>query len=863
MDLKFNSNPTIPIHRSRFLDLNPHSISAIAFPPPPKDKSWNGYAIMAVGKSNGDIEIKHYVNTPVASHFSKKQPPGKGWVLVKTLPAHIPAGKIHSLHFTRRHSPPKKSGSYTDAITSLNPYTSDHLRLFSSSGTNTLIEWDLNTGKIANKLSSDGGAIWSVASSPSGKSLAIGCADGRIRLVNLSSNQFEIGRVLAHVPTRLLSVAWCRKTESNTDDEDYDEMKDGWLVAGCSDSSLRVYNLNDGRVSDRLSVDKAKNQHTLIWSVNVLEDNTIVSGDSLGSVIFWDRQSASQISAFKAHEADILTTCVSSDGETVFSGGIDQRVSQFTKISITADRLDTKFTQSGSKRIHTHDINAIAVWPPQGTTSKQALASQVPIVASGGIDPHLILTPGGKPTNRRTKQAQLDIAGYNPVSSSRSVHFSDAWHRRTPFVPLNGRNSVTVCRSRRWVVARRDSGISVWRVKSAEEETGDGGFEKILDIEFKFRTHLISHSVSPDGTVLAVSDAYETKLFAIAEDGPAIPKKVKLETPLPGANYIQFTPDSKRIILALSGATSVVVYELEEGKPKLLKEWSNKSTARSVRPMPNKSASMDVDGESEDETDDTKVEASIHTLACSKDGQWLALADYACRVQIFNLDSMQHHATLPSLSHLPSSIQFHPTQQSLMIIALPSGLLHFYDADKKSPPSWSKRINEATMPDHYLTTIDPVQGMIVNPDPSTLPPQFGAEIPGTLDPSRDNKIITYGASWMCVIRYNTTNKNTHGRSYSKKNNKRKLNKQERNKLAQDIALVKEQMGEAANGVVFQEDELLRKSEESTFFKLTNRYQPIAMAEYIGPSELVVVERPQHDFIADLPPAFYKHKYGLS
>lgn len=82
-----NSNPSIPIHRNRFLDLNPHSISALAFPPPPKhakDSEWLGFGLLAVGKSNGDIELKHYVNTATHSQLSvKKQPPGKGWVLDK------------------------------------------------------------------------------------------------------------------------------------------------------------------------------------------------------------------------------------------------------------------------------------------------------------------------------------------------------------------------------------------------------------------------------------------------------------------------------------------------------------------------------------------------------------------------------------------------------------------------------------------------------------------------------------------------------------------------------------------------------------------------------------------------------------
>ena len=56
-----------------------------------------------------------------------------------------------------------------------------------------------------------------------------------------------------------------------------------------------------------------------------------------------------------------------------------------------------------------------------------------------------------------------------------------------PYVPINSPNSLSVCRSRRWILARRDKGISVWKVKSFDESDGEGGYEKVLETEFKVR----------------------------------------------------------------------------------------------------------------------------------------------------------------------------------------------------------------------------------------------------------------------------------------------------------------------------------------------------------------------------------------
>ena len=47
------------------------------------------------------------------------------------------------------------------------------------------------------------------------------------------------------------------------------------------------------------------------------------------------------------------------------------------------------------------------------------------------------------------------------------------------------------------------------------------------------------------------------------------------------------------------------------------------------------------------------------------------------------------------------------------------------------------------------------------------------------------------------------------------------------------------------------------------FKLVTQYRQILLAEFLAPGELVVVERPLTDVLANLPPAYYRPKYGAS
>ena len=93
-------------------------------------------------------------------------------------------------------------------------------------------------------------------------------------------------RRLDVVKSRILSIAWgppipkqsTRNTangggksdEEDSDEDEEDEWKDSWIVAGCSDSSLRKWDVASGRVTDRMGTDKMRGERTLVWAVETL-----------------------------------------------------------------------------------------------------------------------------------------------------------------------------------------------------------------------------------------------------------------------------------------------------------------------------------------------------------------------------------------------------------------------------------------------------------------------------------------------------------------------------------------------------------------------------------------------------------------
>ena len=204
------------------------------------------------------------------------------------------------------------------------------------------LESKILTGSTKRTINSTGGAIWSVSANPKSTILALGCEDGSIQLLSSEHDGLSHLRKLGKVKSRLLSIAWgppiprssrpsARVTpgpDDSSDDENEDDWLDGWLITGCADSSIRKWDFSTGRITNRLTTDKTRGERTLVWSVcvlgcvcrtiyrpievtlNIRSDGTIVSGDSMGIVKFWDPRTCTQLSSFQAHGADVLCLSV-------------------------------------------------------------------------------------------------------------------------------------------------------------------------------------------------------------------------------------------------------------------------------------------------------------------------------------------------------------------------------------------------------------------------------------------------------------------------------------------------------------------------------------------------------------------------
>lgn len=223
----------------------------------------------------------------------------------------------------------------------------------------------------------------------------------------------------------------------------------------------------------------------------------------------------------------------------------------------------------------------------------------------------------------------------------------------------------------------------------------------------QLRTNLVSSAVSDDGDWLALSDLYETKLFRLEhtpagglaahrvktflqtlEDSESL-SHLSLQTTGTGSSALLFTPNSQRLIMALTGQQLLVIalprgeedvrvmecfapLESAEGgrvivqgrlsrrKEKALKRAANGHANGEDVEMEDASAPNGVNGEAnghsaekekDDDEDDSTTRLSDNKvstpgawrvcLAASEDGQWLASSDLLGRVAIYNLDTLR------------------------------------------------------------------------------------------------------------------------------------------------------------------------------------------------------------------------------
>jgi U3 small nucleolar RNA-associated protein 4 len=271
-----------------------------------------------------------------------------------------------------------------------------------------------------------------------------------------------------------------------------------------------------------------------------------------------------------------------------------------------------------------------------------------------------------------------------------------------------------------------------------------------------------------------------------------------------------------------------------------------------VEPGGEDEGSIEDEGpESENDSDDDISIGLVSRAAVSADGQWLATTDHLCRTHVFNLDSLQvcdffthispclyissqHHCALPSLPHPAQTVSFDPSSPHLLVIAMPNNSLQIYDVESRQQPDWGRALT-ASLPKRFTHLHDTVLGVTFDPSVMSASSDHLNSDGDSPRGLRPREALFWGSTWLCKVQLDAP----PGWGGFNKKRRRGASKPTIN-------------GTQPVGGPGSEN-----------FKLITHYRPILHAEFIGTGELLIVERPAVDVLAQLPPAFWRPKYGAS
>ncbi|KAJ3817114.1 hypothetical protein F5880DRAFT_1632021 [Lentinula raphanica] len=132
-------------------------------------------------------------------------------------------------------------------------------------------------------------------------------------------------------------------------------------------------------------------------------------------------------------------------------------------------RSKTRWTQTSSRRMHAHDVRSLAIWPPYTPlppSHKQQFPSEIaPVIASGGLDMSVVVTPAALPSSTLLSKV------INPLATSVHATFDNSYHRRLAYSSgPSSTSAIHIARQAHLLTCTRDSRVSIWTSGRGERQ---------------------------------------------------------------------------------------------------------------------------------------------------------------------------------------------------------------------------------------------------------------------------------------------------------------------------------------------------------------------------------------------------------
>lgn len=525
-------------------------------------------------------------------------------------------------------------------------------RLFSAGLSGEVIEYDLLKLAPKAKAHCNAGSIWCMVKNSSSTRLAVGTDGGAVVLFNVENNDLQYLKAFSKQEGRILSLDW--------------HVSEDVIVTGGIDN-IRVWSVNSGIAIERFTLKREKTRQCIVWCIKILTDMTVVSGDSLGRITFWDGRFGTELKCLSTHKADVLCLAVNQDENVVVGSGVDPSVVYIENISgdsaphpkraknkhggAVLGKSQGKWTRSNVLHFHSHDV-------------RDALFMNYQLVL-GSTDTNLTVI--NSPTR------------FNKISG------------------LPHKQLVHTAKDANVLLLQYPTHLEVWKLGSSSgERLGtdeqilrlDSHPTKQIQLESKNHKSIVCSTISNDAKFLAYSTADQSRIYCIdlpsnqnLSEKPTV-ERLKISSTLPPAHQMVFTPDCFKFILATNVGT-LQIHNFEQ----------NEVTC--INPA-------------KGNTD------SIHLLEVSSDGRYVAAGNTCGEVHVFDITSGEHVSTVPVQKFLPTAISFHP-KEPFLFLAYSNNQIHEFCYTKNNYTVWSKQGSRNFHP-QWLQKNTTITGVTYNPN---------------------------------------------------------------------------------------------------------------------------------------------------
>ncbi|KAL0698802.1 hypothetical protein Bca4012_054924 [Brassica carinata] len=625
------------------------------------------------------------------------------------------------------HGDPKSRISYLAWVDS---------RLFSSSIDGTVSEWDLFDLKQKIVLDSIGVSIWQMAVAPPSTSeaemvvkneysseksdeegesgveddsefdekpevhdrrLAVACDDGCVRIYYVSdSDKLTYYRSLPRVSGRALSVTWSSDAQR--------------IFSGSSDGLIRCWDANLCHEVYRITVGLGglgNASELCIWSLLSLRCGVLVSGDSTGSVQFWDSQLGTLLQSHSNHKGDVNALAAAPSHNRVFSAGADGQVILYKlaggtfKSNPFKPSSTKKWDYIGCVRAHTHDIRALTVAVPissEGSlpdgNAKEKSRKQRRKEKPGGISYH--------------KWAHLGVpvlisAGDDAKLFAYSVQEFTKFHphdicpapQRVPMQMVHN----TVFNQTSLLLVQDSCSLDILGIHISSDSSGRVSTKPLVRVKSKGGRKIICSAISNTGSLFAYSDQIRPSLFELKKNklgrNPWSPNRKRLPN-LPSAHSMVFSFDCSRLIIA---GHDRKIYIVGTDSMELLHTLAPRQEAQ--------------------ESESPPREPPITKLYTSTDDHWLAAINCFGDVYVFNLETQRQHWFISRLDGASvAAAGFHPKDNNVLVISTSSNQVFALDVEARELGKWSL-LQTLCLPKRYQEFPGEVLGLSFSPSPSS------------------------------------------------------------------------------------------------------------------------------------------------